>query len=253
MDLEQLTKHQIVLLTLLVSFVTSIATGIVTVSLVNQAPPEIQRTINQIVERTVETVQAPLPTQPAAATAAVEKTVVVKDDDLAAQSIAKVQQSVVRVVARHNPDSMLARGVSVSGGVILTDRSSLVGVNPQQFEVITHAGTRLQARLLDGAGPVAQLGVAPDLASALTPAGIADASKVKLGASVIRIGGGGADTVGTGVVAALPHDSLIQASVVSATPGSVLITLFGEVLGITTGHSQSSGQDHYSIPPAGNP
>ena len=33
MDLEKLTKHQTVLLTLLVSFVTSIATGIVTVGL----------------------------------------------------------------------------------------------------------------------------------------------------------------------------------------------------------------------------
>ena len=36
--MENLTKPQIILLTLLVSFVTSIATGIVTVALMNQAP-----------------------------------------------------------------------------------------------------------------------------------------------------------------------------------------------------------------------
>ena len=56
MDLEQLNKTQIVLLTLLVSFMTSIATGIVTVTLVEQAPTEVTRTIHQVVEKTVETV-----------------------------------------------------------------------------------------------------------------------------------------------------------------------------------------------------
>ena len=51
MDMEELSKSQIILLTLLVSFVTSIATGIVTVSLMNQAPPAIAQTVNRIIER----------------------------------------------------------------------------------------------------------------------------------------------------------------------------------------------------------
>src|SRR4029077_18213268 len=54
MDIEKLTKSQIVLLTLLVSFVTSIATGIVTVSLMDQAPPAIAQSVSRIVEHTVE-------------------------------------------------------------------------------------------------------------------------------------------------------------------------------------------------------
>ena len=36
--MEHLNKQQLILLTLLISFVTSIATGIVTVSLMDQAP-----------------------------------------------------------------------------------------------------------------------------------------------------------------------------------------------------------------------
>ena len=80
MDIEHLSKHQIVLLAFLVSFVSSIVTGIVTVTLLGQAPPGVTKTINQIVERTVQTVVPA--TQGAAATTVTQKTVVVKDDDL---------------------------------------------------------------------------------------------------------------------------------------------------------------------------
>ena len=54
--MEQLTKQQIVLVTLLVGFVTSITTGIVTVSLMNQSPKGVSQTITQVVERTIERV-----------------------------------------------------------------------------------------------------------------------------------------------------------------------------------------------------
>ena len=68
MDIEQLNRTQILLLTLLVSFVTSIATGIVTVSLMGQAPHGITQTVNRIFERTVEKV-VPEPVRPSAAAA----------------------------------------------------------------------------------------------------------------------------------------------------------------------------------------
>ena len=96
MDIEHLSKHQIVLLAFLVSFVSSIVTGIVTVTLLGQAQTGVTKTINQIVERTVQTVVPA--TQGAAATTVTQKTVVVKDDDLTAQSIASVQKSIVRIV-----------------------------------------------------------------------------------------------------------------------------------------------------------
>ena len=56
MNLEQIKRTQIVLLTLFVSFITSIATGIVTVTLLDQAPTDVTRTIDRVVEKTVERV-----------------------------------------------------------------------------------------------------------------------------------------------------------------------------------------------------
>jgi len=262
MDLEHLTKHQIVLLTLLVSFVTSIATGIVTVSLVNQAPPGVTRTINQIVEHTVERVVPATQGAAVAQTATqvvTEKTVVVKDDDLAAQSIAKMQRSLIRVVAKGG-DILLSRGVVVTAqGTAFADRDALVASGYRQFEAILADGKRYPATLRAAAKgqSLAVLDIMVGTSTGFVPAPLADPAKVQLGQSVIRIGGGAADTVGMGVVASLPigpgqstdtHSGLIEASVSSATPGSILMTLFGDTLGITTGASRASGQTFYSIP-----
>lgn len=257
MDIEHLTKHQIVLLTLLVSFVTSIATGIVTVSLMDQAPPSVTRTINQIVEHTIEkVVPAVSPATGAAAASVVTKetTVVVKDDDLAAQSIAKVQGAVVRLVGKNDPDTLLARGIILSAkGTVVSDRGSLEPMGTVYFQAILASGERVPAvmRIPTGTTSVAILDlVVSSTTGKFDVAPLADRSKLKLGQSVIRIGGVGQDTVGLGVIARLPdpnHADLIQGSVVSTTPGSVLFTLFGEVIGIVTTASSAWGADYYTL------
>ena len=65
MEIQELDKKQLILLTLLITFVVSIATGIVTVSLVNQAPKSVPQTINNVIQRTIEkvtTIPAPAST-----------------------------------------------------------------------------------------------------------------------------------------------------------------------------------------------
>lgn len=61
MDIEKLTKKQIVFLVLLVSFFTSLVTGIVTVTLINQAPPPLTQTIQRVIEKTIPFKPEPVP------------------------------------------------------------------------------------------------------------------------------------------------------------------------------------------------
>ncbi|MEI6864239.1 MAG: trypsin-like peptidase domain-containing protein [Candidatus Adlerbacteria bacterium] len=250
MDLEQLTKHQIILLTLLVSFVTSIATGIVTVSLMSQAPTSVTRTINQIVERTVQTV---VPQTQGAAVVTTEKTVIVKDDDLTAQSIAAVQKSIVRITAKGG-DELVARGVIVDAkGTTLTDSAALAASGAEAFEAILSDGTRVPVTVMSSATttPIGFVNVTFGTSTAAAPATLADTSKLQLGQSVIRIGGTGADTVGEGVIASLAvgagNSRMIEASVPSVTPGSVLITLFGQIIGIVTADSALVSNEFYTV------
>lgn len=251
MDLEQLTKHQVILLTLLVSLVTSITTGIVTVSLMNQAPQGITRTVNQIVEHTVQTVVPDTSKGAAvAATVMTEKTIVVKDDDLAAQSIGTVQKAIVRLTKRGG-EELIARGVIVdSKGTALTDSESLSGSGAKEFDAMLSDGTRVPVSVLSltASTSIATVVVNFGTSTAAAPAPIADISKLRLGQSIIRIGGKGVDTVGTGVIATLPGKAgVVEASITSVTPGSLLITIFGEVIGLATTDSLAQGGDYYTI------
>src|SRR3989344_7555995 len=123
MDLEQLNKSQIILLTLLISFVTSIATGIVTVSLMEQAPPAFTQTVNRIVERTVEKV---VPAGQAASAVTTEKTVVVKESDLIVEAVKKMTPSLVQVYSQASEPVFLGLGIVLDGsGSVVTDASIL--------------------------------------------------------------------------------------------------------------------------------
>jgi hypothetical protein len=252
MDIEHLSKHQIVLLAFLVSFVSSIVTGIVTVTLLGQAPPGVTKTINQIVERTVQTVVPA--TQSAAATTVTQKTVVVKDDDLTAQSIAAVQKSIVRIVGKGDTQ-LIARGVIVSSkGAAITDAGALDASSFSDFEAIMPGGERVAVTLPKAHGtstPLMLVSLAVGTSTDFAPVSLADSSKLALGQSVIRIGGTGTDIAGAGIVAALPAvgSDEIEASVSSSIPGSLIMTLFGDVIGLATTQSLSDGSDFYTLAP----
>ncbi len=118
--MEELNKNQIVLLTLLVSFVTSIATGIVTASLLDQAPRAVTQTINRVVERTIEKV---VPGEPKVSTVVKEVPVVVTEEQLIVDVINKASPGLVQI-SEASDTAPLGSGflISDTGIVVSTDR-----------------------------------------------------------------------------------------------------------------------------------
>lgn len=249
MDIEQLSKSQIVLLTLLVSFVTSIATGIVTVSLVEQAPPALTQTVNRVIERTVERV---VPGQ-AAAVVTTEKTVVVKESDLIVEAVGKITPSIVRIYANVADPTFLGIGIILDeSGSIATD-STILG-NASGVIVALADGTRLQATT---ASHSAETGLAILRAATSTSEGtevrlipaVISTSESSLGQTVVVLSGRTIPRIADGIVTALiprgeGEDSVIDTNVSSdfVMQGSPLVDTQGGLLGVSTHVSRASSQ-----------
>jgi len=247
MNMEQLSKSQIVLLTLLVSFVTSIATGIVTVSLMEQAPPVVAQTVNRVIERTIETV-APASQS---AGAGVTRTVVVRETELISQAVAQISPSIVRLYASTSEAApFLGLGIVLSAeGSVATDASSLGEAD--EVAISLSDGTRVRA-VLDSRNKelgLAFLQATSSAAISWKPATLAGGNPI-LGQTVVALSGRTVVRVEDGIVTALLPlgegetsvgtviDTNISADAI--LDGTPLMNTDGEVMGVSTSVSRAS-------------
>lgn len=257
MDIEQLNKSQIVLLTLLVSFVTSIATGIVTVALMQQAPPAITQTVNRVVEHTVEKI---VPGQSAAAGAPLTQTqtIVVKEGDVVASAVSTAAPAIVRLYASSgDTPQLLGMGVVIAPGVIATDIGALGDASDAFIE--TSVSNRIRAFVIQR---VAGTGIAFLRAATTTPDGAPvpawkpvsyPTKQFVLGQTVVALSGKTTLRLGQGIVAGAQDldksagsqfiDTNISAN--SIMPGSVLIDSDGNLLGMSTQVSRAQGDSMF--------
>lgn len=139
MDLNDLNNHQFILLVIMVSFITSMATGIVTVTLMDEAPPNVIKTVNRIVERTVETVVKEPETQTATAKQIVEQVVV--DERVALEDVISSVEEGVLVFASSSPPRIAVALPEVIVGPFATDEFEIDALNSKK-ETIHLAHTR---------------------------------------------------------------------------------------------------------------
>ena len=243
MEIEELSKSQIILLTLLVSFITSIATGIVTVSLMDQAPPIIAQTVNRVIERTVETV-APKG-QTASTVVTQEKTVIVKETDLISQAVKKVSPSIVRIYtsAAESP-TFLGLGIVLdTQGAVVADVASLGDSGDATLALSDGSRVRAFVTHRDTENGFAFLAATttPGVTPTWTPATVSS-DHVVLGEAVVGLSGKSVARIAAGIVTAMPSLSVMDTDVSadSILYGSPLINTNGDVIGISTSVSRET-------------
>lgn len=260
--MESLNKHQLILLTLLISFVTSIATGVMTFSLMDEAPPQITQTINRVVERTVEKV---VPGDQGATVVTKETTVVVKEEDLITDAIDQVASGVVRVYRSIVNEEGLAveqlasLGIPVREDIIAIESSRVALGGTYTVDVGADTLYPFEVLYIDEVKEIAFLTFAEreegEIAPSLVVPTRAGLSNLKLGQSIVSLGGNERDVVSVGIISSVLTDTeeipadeegeepstrtittFIQANTESGNGayGSPLFTIFGELIGIHT-------------------
>ncbi|MEI6419998.1 MAG: hypothetical protein WCO30_00025 [bacterium] len=267
--MENLTKQQIILLTLLVSFVTSIATGIVTVSLMDQAPKSVTQTINRVVERTIEKI-TPVPTKTDGGQVTIKETVIVNQDDQIMGAVEKNSKTLVRLYKKTiDGDVFSGLGAWItSSGRLITP--AIIELNQDEILVGKTSDNNSYELAVAGVnnGLTAYQVILDKIATSSLPLKFSvanfSAQDIKLGQSVITLSGEKTDYVLSGIVSGFIDKkvSVINTSAATSTAsstdtvtvtdlvpykfiqtnlsskdlssGSLLINLSGEVVGINS-------------------
>jgi len=270
--MESLTKTQIVLLVLLVSFVTSLATGIVTVTLVNQAPQPITHTINKVVEKLVPK-EVPVKEKMVIFSNEENLVKIIKDASLAVVSVAAVKKEDLTATTTPtlNPDQNVGESRSSdqsvgagkkpmptgSGffiskeGLVLTNKH-IVGDETLEYVVMTSDGNTYPAAVISRS-PSQDVAVLKVEGNNFNFILLGDSKNINIGQTTVAIGsdlGEFQNTVSVGVVSGLnklaaalnsvsvPEDSVALIQIDAATnpgnSGGPLVDLNGRAIGINT-------------------
>ena len=235
--MDHLSKQQIILLALLVSFVTSLATGIFTVSLMSQAPKGVVQTINQVIEKTIQVAGSP---------SANFGTVAIKVEDQIVQAVSMVSPSIIKLGTKYTTDNIIGAGLTVSkDGTIMTDASLLPQIGNEASGIMPD-GTRIMFSLIS---PQPQNGVIflrPETSdpSLFAFAPIIFGRNVRLGQTLLSLSTTFNQTLAQGIVTKviIPLNATstnVSSGIIGTTiskdkiiPGSPLFDPGGDVVGI---------------------
>ena len=229
MNIEDLSKSQLLLLMVLVNFVTSIATGVLTVSLLDQAPPTVTRTINQIVERTVETVgnQGPIPIviEPA------KPTPVASEEEKLAAAIRGAAARTVTIHKNGTSSPAVAQGVFFGKSRIVT--TTMRAELPKEAIILFSDGSSAQASLSRSNDEIGIYG----FADAATLPSVASAARVpttdlRAGHTVIALTADRAAV--TGIISKI-EDEDVYTTLPAVPAGAAAVNINGDVIGLSTG------------------
>lgn len=229
MNIEELSKSQLILLTILVNFVTSIATGILTVSLLDHTPAFVTQTVNRVVEHTIETVAAAAP----AAIVQAPTAPAPSNQDLVTAAISTDATRIVAIYAAGTGTSTPAISIGTylprSRAVVTTTQNVL----PKQVLIGFPDGSYSAASLSrEGKGisiyGFADQAILPNVNSPL----LIDPSDLKLGETVLALSTSG--SASTGIVSRIGNKG-VYTTLPDTGVGSAAVDLEGDLIGIAEG------------------
>ena len=246
--MEHLTKHQLVLVALLVSFVTSLATGIVTVSLMDQMPPTVVHTISQVIDKTIQQVT---PDGQSAAAGSVSES----PEPTVTNALNIVSQSIVKL-KNHGSNFVDGIGLVVTkGGMVVTNKSTVAGLSTYDATFADGQEKSMVVTMSQNEGDLIFLIPTTNLNKKVTP--IKLLSKLNLGQDIYSLSGTSSFALGQGLVTELSSGSGTSSDLVSIntsiSPSKVILSspLFdinGNVVGILTSlKSDKDGTTFYPI------
>lgn len=228
MNIEDLSKTQLLFLTILVNFVTAIATAVLTVSLLDQAPPTVTQTINRIVERTVETTAQATPI-PGIITK--QTTVVIKDEDLLSAAISANAARTVYIYkgSTTTPAIATATYFPKARAVITATAVNL----PKEALIVFPGGVGVPASLSKGGVTVTIYGFADQavLPSVSSPDLLTSAS-LKQGQTAVGITRDGSAI--TGIISKVDPEG-VRADLPGVPAGAGVVNISGDLIGIASG------------------
>ncbi len=229
MNIEELSKSQLILLTILVNFVTSVATGILTVSLLDHAPAFVTQTVNRVVEHTIETVAA-------AAPAIIVQAPAPSNQDLVTAAIGAAASRTVALYAAETGTSTPA----ISVGTYLPKARAIVTAAqdalPKEVLVKFPNGSYVAASLAHQGKGIMIYGFADGAALPKTTSSpvLVATSDLKLGETALALSAEGA--AATGIVARV-GDKGVQTTLPNIGVGSAAVDLAGNLIGISAGET----------------
>jgi len=232
MDIEQLTKVQIVLLVLLVSFVTSMATGIVTVSLMDQSPEGVTYTINRIIEQSAEAVTGMVVED----TEQTQDTSTVSSVKTVADVVAEVAPSVVSLYGvSEEGEAYIGTGTIVfDGATVATTASGIVAGSSYTARLSNGTHVEAIARVADAVSGISVLSLSfVEGMAQPSPVRIATKEQLRLGQALMILGGEGVE-LATGLLTALPEEEMFSTNILAGKrfSGGPAITSSGACAGL---------------------
>lgn len=258
MDIEHLTKSQLVMLTLLISFVTSMASGIVSVALMQQAPPSVAQIINHVVEHTVEKIVKVNEPRSASAAASgsnntdtLTSTMAVGRRDIVARIVSQEAAAIVHLYD-HNPQNptLLGVGVLIPPATLMADESLLASLGDVDGKLADGTVVRFFVNKRDLQTGIAYMTASSSDISVLSSrvATVASSSPA-LGADVVGISGVATTHVQSGIIGSFAGDSvpIIETNFSGAgfALGAFLFTFDGDLAGISTAVSRTDSSNAF--------